>query len=46
MTPHQSEALLAHAGYRALVVLAAVAIAVGLANWVLDMIAEGRKDPR
>lgn len=44
MTPHLSEALAAHPGYQALVVLATVVIAVGLANWVLDMIADARKD--
>lgn len=44
MTPHLSEALIAHPGHRALVVLAAAALAVGLANWVLDAIADARKD--
>lgn len=44
MTAHLSEALVAHPGYQALVVIAATAIAVGLANWVLDAIADSRKD--
>lgn len=44
MTPHLSEALAAHPGYKALVVLATAVIAVGLANWVLDAIADARKD--
>lgn len=42
--PDLTRALLEHGGYRAGVVLIALMVAVGLANWVLDAIADARKD--
>lgn len=43
-TPNISEALVTETGPMALVVLAGIVMAVGLATWVVDFIFESRKD--
>jgi hypothetical protein len=42
--PNISEALVTETGPMALVVLAGIVMAVGLARWVVDFIIESRKD--